>query len=133
MNKKIANKKSVSIFTIERRIDFDESYKRFIENLKRIIVSPHHESSLKIIGYLERCLKYWPYRQLVSCIDEYLSQIGVNYEHPESELECILTLDLFINLLYYTDVVERRPLGSYSFIIEPSGISRESERLVQNA
>lgn len=130
------NKKSLkrlSIFNIERRMDFISSYERFINDLKNTVVDPHRQSNMAMMRYLEHCLKYWPYRQSASSIKEYLSQIDVDMDNPKSELEYLLIMELFINLLHYVHVVEKMAYGSLSFVMEPPRIDQEADRLIQNA
>lgn len=124
----------VSIFTIERRKDFKDSYANFFEDLNSVVTTSTGES-YKMFEYLNRCLRYWPHRCGATGIDAYLKGIGVDITNPKEDRDLLLTLELLINLLYWApkqDYIDNTN-AEFSISLKKNDVENESVRLIHNA
>ena len=124
----------VSIFTIERRKDFWESFTRVKEDLHLSQVTTSTNDHYKMADYLERCIRYWPHRRGAVSIEAYLYDIGVDLANPEDDRDLLLILELYINLLYWAPKQDFQDNESdvLSFSWKKDNISNETKRLLQN-
>ena len=53
--------KRYTIFDIERRKDFAKSFATFFEDLNKTPVETDLGNGVKMLGYLDHCIRYWPY------------------------------------------------------------------------
>lgn len=132
------NSTEKSIFTIERRKDFNECLGGFIEDIHNSVVSAGIGSgnTMKVSEYLNHCIRYWPYRCGATSVDDYLKGIGIDMSNPEPTKDSLLMMELFINLLYWAPKQNINDLGLDSFSMLGMGkndVSYESERLLRNA
>lgn len=124
----------VSIFTIERRKNFWESFTRFVEDLHLSKVTTSANAHYKMADYLDRCIRYWPHRCGAVSIENYLYDIGVNLTNPEDERDLLLILELYINLLYWApkqDLLDREG-DALSITWKQDDVENETKRLLQN-
>lgn len=124
----------VSIFTIERRKNFWESFTRFVEDLHLSKVTTSANAHYKMADYLDRCIRYWPHRCGAVSIENYLYDIGVNLTNPEDEIDLLLILELYINLLYWApkqDLLDREG-DALSITWKQDDVENETKRLLQN-
>ena len=77
-----------SIFTIERRKNFWESFTRFVEDIYLSKITTSANAHYKMADYLDRCIRYWPHRCGAVSIEAYLYDIGVDLTNPEDESDC---------------------------------------------
>lgn len=124
----------VSIFTIERRKNFWESFTRFVEDLHLSKVTTSANAHYKMADYLDRCIRYWPHRCGAVSIENYLYDIGVNLTNPKDERDLLLILELYINLLYWApkqDLLDREG-DALSITWKQDDVENETKRLLQN-
>lgn len=124
----------VSIFTIERRKNFWESFTRFVEDLHLSKVTTSANAHYKMADYLDRCIRYWPHKCGAVSIENYLYDIGVNLTNPEDERDLLLILELYINLLYWApkqDLLDREG-DALSITWKQDDVENETKRLLQN-
>ena len=81
--------KNTSIFEIERRKNFADSFKTFFEDLDTT-VSTSTKDGYKMFAYLNRCVRYWPYRCGATGIDDYLKEIGVDINNPKDDRDLLI-------------------------------------------
>lgn len=126
--------KGTSIFTIERRKRFPEAFAKFFEDLQSS-VSTSVGDSYKMFLYLDRCLRYWPYRCGATGIDDYLQGIGVDITAPKEDRDLLLTLELLINLLHWAPKQDFNDDKNteFEFALKKNDVEKESERLIANA
>lgn len=124
-----------SIFSIERRNDFSKDFTAFYEDLINTEVIASSGSKVKMINYLEYCLRYWPYRRAAVNINDYLLSIEVDMRNPKTDTDLILILELLINLLHYAETMDMKDRDSIHFEISwgATAMSKEAERFLQNA
>lgn len=124
----------MSIFTIERRRDFKDSFVNFFEDLNSV-VSTSNGDSYKMFEYLNRCLRYWPHRCGATGIDDYLKGIGIDITNPKEDRDLLLTLELLINLLHWApkqDYIDNRN-SEFVISLKKNDVENESSRLIHNA
>lgn len=124
----------VSIFTIERRKDFKEAFSCFFEDLSST-VNTSTGNSCKMFDFLDKCIRYWPYRCGATGINDYLKGIGVDITHPQTDKDLLLTLELIMNLLHWAPKQDRidNTNAEFTFPLIANDVENESERLIQNA
>lgn len=123
-----------SIFDIERRCDLESAFAAFIADMRMVRVATLANKHYTVYTYLERCIKYWPYRCGASGIDDYLNSIGIDINTPKNEKEYLLILELLINLLYWAP--EQNDLDDTRADVifgDRDEIKNETERLIENA
>lgn len=121
-----------SIFTIERRKDFEASYSSFVSDLDTIVVT-NYNSSIKFIDYLGHCIRFWPHRCGATGIADYLSAIGVEDQNADDRSR-LLTLELIINLLYWAPEQNRRDQDPrWDIDYKKDELKNETERMLTNA
>ena len=123
-----------SIFTIERRRSFSESFRIFFEDLQSKVTTTTG-IPYPIFEYLNYCLRYWPYRCGATGIDDYLRGIGIDITNPKEDKELLLILELLINLLYWAPKQDSddNQNAEFSFCLKKNDVENESERLIGNA
>lgn len=122
-----------SIFTIERRKNFQETFDRFIEDLKTPVTTSNN-AGYKMITYLNRCIRYWPHRCGAVSIEDYLNAIAVDVTKPKDDRDRLLILELYINLLHWApkqDFLDNKS-DILSFPYKKDEIENETERLLKN-
>lgn len=123
-----------SIFTRERRKDFSESIADYFEDLQTEVITSIGDK-YKMISFLDRCIRYWPYRCGATGINDYLKAIDIDKTNPKSDTDSLLTLELIINLLYWApkqDSIDNHN-ADFSISFKKNDVENESERLIQNA
>lgn len=123
-----------SIFTIERRRDFKSEFAKFFRELRTSITTTSG-TVYTIIAYLDRCIKFWPYRYGATSIDDYLKAINVDITNPKCDTDLLLTLELIINLLYWAPHQDAIDDKNSDFVISfvKNEVQTESDRLIENA
>ena len=123
-----------SIFKIERRRDFPAAFTKFFEDLQTEVVTSAG-NSYKMLGFLDRCIRFWPYRCGAISIDDYLKGIGVDIKKPEKDQDLLLTLELLINLLYWAPQQDSNDLKDlqFDFSLKLNDVQNEAERMLANA
>ncbi len=88
-----------------------------------------------MFAYLNRCIRYWPFRCGATGIDDYLMNIDVDYTKPKGEKDLLLTLELLINLLYWAPKQDYNDTPNVEIIFadKKNEVRSESERLICNA
>ena len=130
----IKRKQMNSIFTLERRKNFKECFSRLMEDMDSSIVQTATGSKYSISKYLNRCIRYWPYRCGAGNINDYLEDCNINYEKNQSDRDLLLTLELYINLLYWAphqDYIDDKN-NDLPILIKKDEVELESERLISN-
>ena len=61
-----------SIFTLERRKNLKECFSRLMKDMDFSVVQTAAGSNYLMSKYLNRCIRYWPYRCGVGNINDYL-------------------------------------------------------------
>ena len=124
-----------SIFTIERRKDFPETYSRFLWDLQSFKITASTGFRYTIFDYLNYCIRYWPYRYGAVSISDYVDKINVDFSDPQEDKDRLLALELFINLLFYAPRQDQSDDVDRMFNITPRRHEAqiESERLIENA
>lgn len=125
---------TASIFTIERRKDFQEAFSKFYKDLQSQVITSTGDSH-KVINYLNYCLRYWPYRCGATGIDDYLKDIGIDNTQPEDDRDKLLILELLINLLHWApkqDFNDNRN-AEFGFAFKKNDVENETDRLIKNA
>lgn len=124
-----------SIFTIEKRIDFNTAFADFLSDMDKSSVEVSVGNRIIVSKYLDRCMRYWPYRCGATGIEEYLKAIGIDINNPNPKEDTLLMMELFINLLhwapeqYYKDTSD----DVFSLSFQKNNVEKESERLIDNA
>lgn len=124
-----------SIFTIEKRIDFNTAFADFLSDMDKSSVEVSVGNRIKVSKYLDRCMRYWPYRCGATGIEEYLKAIGIDINNPNPKEDALLMMELFINLLhwapeqYYKDTSD----DVFGLSFQKNNVEKESERLIDNA
>ncbi len=90
----------MSIFTIERRKNFPSAFAGFFEDLKTTVHTSTGDSC-GMFEFLNRCMRYWPYRCGATGIDDYLRGIGVDITSPKEDRDLFFIMELLINLLHW--------------------------------
>ena len=123
-----------SIFTIERRKDFREAFSTFYADLQSPVTTSNGDD-YKMLLYLERCLRYWPYRCGATGINDYLQNIGVDITSPKEDKDRLLTLELIINLLHWALKQDYNDYQNteFSISLKKNDLKDETERLLHNA
>ena len=126
--------KITSIFTIERRKDFSVSFTKFLKDLKTM-VNTSAGVHCQMLTFLERCIRYWPYRCGATGIDDYLEEIGVEFTELEEDRDLLLTMELLINLLHWAPKQDNNddPDIGFGISLKKDDVKMESDRLLQNA
>lgn len=88
---------------------------------------------MKMINYLEYCIRYWPYRQASTSIKDYLMQINIDLAAPRSETDMLLIMELLVNLLHFAIKMNDRDRIPYVFNMASDDMAKETERMIQNA
>ncbi len=123
-----------SIFEIERRKDFSAEFTKFFEDLQTEVVTSTG-NHYKMFGFLNRCIRFWPYRCGAVSIDDYLQDIGVDITNPRKDHDLLLAFELLINLLYWAprqDSNDKIDLH-YNLLSKKRNVQNESERMLANA
>ena len=122
-----------SIFTIERRQNLKLSFDKFIQDLQSTVTTSNGKHC-KMAIYLNHCIRYWPYRCGAVSIEDYLGGIDVDLGNIQSERDLLLTLELYINLLYWAPKQDQQDNKNYilSYPWKKDAMENEAERLLQN-
>ena len=123
-----------SIFTIERRSDFRTEFAKFFGDLQTSITTTNG-TVYKLFVYLDRCIRFWPYRCGATSIDDYLKAINVDITNPKCDTDLLLTLELIINLLYWAphqDAIDDKN-SDFNVSFVKNAVQTESDRLIENA
>ena len=121
-----------SIFTIERRKDFNISFTTFFEDLQTEITTLTG-ATYKFDVYLDRCVRFWPHRCGAVSIDDYMKGIGIDITKPEKDQDLILTLELLINLLHWAPKQDSNDQQDMDFSVFNRGVETEANRMLTNA
>lgn len=123
-----------SIFKIERRRDFPAAFTKFFEDLQTEVLTSAGKNC-KMLVFLDRCIRFWPYRCGAVNIDDYLKSIGVDITKPEKDQDLLLTFELLINLLYWAPQQDSNDLKDLEFglAFKKNDIQKEAERMLANA
>lgn len=120
-----------SIFTIERRKNFSESFTKFYEDLQTL-VNTSSGVKYKIIDYLNYCIRYWPHRCGATGLDDYMREIGVDITHAEENKDLLLILELLINLLHWAPKQNTNDCSGFDISFIKNEVKNEAERLIEN-
>lgn len=123
----------ISIFTIERRKNFQESFEKFLDDLQKTITTSSNKC-LKINDYLNYCIRYWPHRCGAISIQDYLCDIEIDISYLNNERDMLLALELYINLLHWAPKQDFQDSESdpLAFTFKKNDVENESDRLLQN-
>lgn len=124
----------ISIFTIERRIDFPKSFAKFFEDLQSTVTTSSGDT-YKMFIFLNRCVRYWPHRCGATGIDDYLKAIGVDITSPKDDKDLFLAFELLINLLHWAPTQDYNDDQNTEFgiALKKNDVELESDRLIRNA
>ena len=123
-----------SIFTIERRKDLRELFEIFYKDLDSVINTSAY-GSCSMNKFLDRCIKYWPYRCGAIGISDYMAAVGVDIKSLQDDKEILLTMELLINLLHWApkqNAMDDEPM-KLNFSLGKFDVINEAERMLQNA
>ena len=123
-----------SIFSIERRINFPEEFKKILLDLVNTNVKTSLGSKETLYEYLDYCIKYWPFRCGSLNISSYMESMNLDNFPQNTDKYNLLYCELIINLLNYAPEKDRQ---DYKFVkvldaFGKTDIARESERILQN-
>ena len=124
-----------SIFTIERRVDFIIEFRVFFEDIVETKVTTKMLGNITFMNYLDRCIRYWPYRNGANSIDAYLKAINVDMTNPKCDKDLFLIMELIINLLHWAphqDFADDQEC-EFDLAFKKNRVRIESERLLTNA
>lgn len=122
-----------SIFTINRRKNFKESYDKFISDLQTVVETTTGKN-YKMIDYLNYCIRYWPYRCDAISIGDYLSGMVIDTAINHEQRQLLLALELYINLLYWApkqDSADDRD-SSIGISFKKNDVEKEAKRFLDN-
>ena len=124
-----------NIFNVERRVDFSKEYNGFFEDVSKTKITTKMHGDITVMRFLERCIRFWPYRCGANSIDSYLKAIAVDITKPTCENDLLQIMELLINLLHwapYQDVQDDEEC-EFELVFKKNLIENESERLLLNA
>lgn len=123
-----------NIFEIERRDDFANEFAIFFEDVVKSVVGTSSGKTMKMMEYLEYCMRYWPYRRAATSINDYLLQINVDMTNPKSDIDLMLIMELLINLLHFANKMDEMDRNHLEISWGTSDdMQKETGRLLQNA
>lgn len=124
-----------SIFSVERRVDFAKEFTAFLEDVVNTTVTTKMHGIISVIQYLERCIRYWPYRCGASSIDGYLKAISIDIKNPKCDNDLLQIMELIINLLHWAphqDFADDKEC-EFELALRKNNVYIESDRLLNNA
>lgn len=86
-----------SIFELERRRDILEDYSVLVNDMKNASVSTRALNNTRLYGYLDECIRDWPFRKAASNMDRYLQNLGIT-DAGKDVVHTIYALELLLNL-----------------------------------
>ncbi len=121
-----------SIFAQKRTNNLRNSFTSLLDDIHSLEVSSS-KGKFRMYDYLDRCLRYWPYRCGTTGIENYLKMIDVDINNTDDEMGMLNSLELIVNLLYWAPMQDQNDcnplMKGFNF---DSEIKRESERLIDN-
>lgn len=124
-----------SIFTLERRKDFYQSFTEFLSDIANSIVGTSSGNTMKVALYLEHCIRFWPYRCGATGVKEYFAAMAIDMANPNPEKDALLMMELYINLLHWAprQDLQDSQRDEISFAFKKNDVENESDRLIANA
>ncbi|MBR3242002.1 MAG: hypothetical protein IKF90_04780 [Parasporobacterium sp.] len=102
--------------------NFLEAASNFLGDLQSF-VSTSTGDRKTMFEYLNHCIRYWLHRCGATGISDYLAGIGVDIKAPKEDKDLLLTLELFVNLLYWAPKIAANAKERKNRIIMTNAVS----------